>query len=98
MFSIISLFLIIFIAPETGHVVSILPSAGYLPLVLPDPGEAEEGHDSAEDGPGRHVPGVMLVVSHAASGHYEGVHQGGHLLRGGEMILSLICTSKMKTY
>ena len=47
--------------------------------MLPDPGEAEEGHDCAEDGPGRHVPGVMLVVSHAASGHYEGVHQGQHL-------------------
>ena len=54
----------------------------YRPLKVPDPVEAEEGEDGAEDGPGRHVPGVMLVVRHAATGHYEGVHQGRHLGRG----------------
>ena len=51
------------------------------PPKVPDPGEADEGEDGAEDGPGHHVPGVMLVVRHAAAGHYEGVHQGRHLVR-----------------
>ena len=50
--------------------------------MLPDPEEAEDRQEGAHDGPGRHVPGVMLVVRHAAKGHYQGVHQCEGLIRG----------------
>ena len=49
--------------------------------MLPDPEEAEKRHEGAHDGPGCHVPGVMLVVRHTAKGHYQGVHQGQNLTR-----------------
>ena len=48
--------------------------------MVPDPGEAEQGQQGAHGGPGHHVPGVMLVVSDAATGHDESVHQGQHLV------------------
>ena len=50
-----------------------------LPLIFPDPDQTEEGQECAHDGPSYHIPGVMLVICHPATGDNNSIHQSQDL-------------------
>ena len=57
----------------------IIYSVLSLPLIFPDPDQAEEGQECAHGGPSHHVPRMMLVISHPATGNNKSVHQSQDL-------------------